>query len=157
MNGATTTPMHSLKAEHTLIISLREVLLQEQNLLVAADIDKLDPLTSRKAELINEMALTANQRHRSLAAAGFARGEAGMEAWLAAHGSEADKLLWHDVLDQTREAKELNRLNGMLINKQLSHTQAALNTLRPPSQAGAVYGPSGRTTTTSTSRGFLAG
>ncbi|WEF33203.1 flagella synthesis protein FlgN [Pseudoduganella chitinolytica] len=156
MNGATTTPMHSLKAEHTLIISLREVLLQEQNLLVAADIDKLDPLTARKAELINEMALTANQRHRSLGAAGFARGEAGMEAWLAAHGSDADKLLWHDVLDQTREAKELNRLNGMLINRQLSHTQGALQALRPQAQVG-VYGPSGRTATSTFSRGFVAG
>lgn len=156
MNGATTTPMHSLKAEHKLIISLREVMLQEQNLLVAADIDNLDPLTTRKADLINEMALMANQRHRSLAAVGFARGEAGMEAWLAQHGSAADKLLWQDVLDQTREAKELNRLNGMLINRQLSHTQGALQALRPQAQTG-VYGPSGRTATSTFSRGFVAG
>ncbi|QGZ39266.1 flagella synthesis protein FlgN [Pseudoduganella flava] len=80
-----------------------------------------------------------------------------MEVWLAAHGTDDDKALWNTVLEQTREAKEVNRLNGMLINKQLSHTQGALQALRPPSQAGAVYGPSGRTTTTTTSRGFLAG
>jgi len=155
MNGATTSPMQSLQAEHKLIAALHDVLKQEQELLVAADIDSLDGLTPRKAELINEMALQAHQRHRALGAAGCAKSEAGMETWLNAHGTPADRALWSEVLDQTREAKELNRLNGMLINRQLSHTQGALQALRPQSQA-SVYGPSGRTATSTMSRGFIA-
>jgi len=156
MNGATNSPMQSLRAEHKLITALHDVLQQEQELLVAADIEGLDQLTPRKAELINEMALLANQRHRALGAAGCAPREAGMETWLDAHGTEADRKLWTDVLDRTREAKELNRLNGMLINRQMSHTQGALQALRPQAQAG-VYGPSGRTATSAFSRGFMAG
>ncbi len=154
-NGATISPMQSLRAEHKLIVSLQALLQQEQDLLVSADIDSLDAVTPRKAELINEMALQANQRHRALGLAGFAPREAGMQAWLDAHGTPEDVALWHDVLAQTREAKELNRLNGMLINRQLSHTQGALQALRPQSQAG-VYGPSGRPATNAVSRGFVA-
>ena len=155
MNGATNSPMHSLRAEHKLITALHDVLQQEQELLVAADIESLDQLTPRKAELINEMALLANQRHRALGAAGCPPREAGMESWLDTHGTADDRKLWNDVLDQTREAKELNRLNGMLINRQMSHTQGALQALRPQAQAG-VYGPSGRTATNTVSRGFVA-
>jgi len=155
MNGATNTPMQSLRAEHKLITALHDVLREEQELLVAADIDNLDGLTPRKAELINEMALQANQRHRALGAAGCAKSEAGMESWLNDHGTRDDRALWSEVLDQTRKAKELNRLNGMLINRQLSHTQGALHALRPQSQAN-VYGPSGRTATSTVSRGFVA-
>jgi flagella synthesis protein FlgN len=45
------------------------------------------------------------------------------------------------LLAHTREAKELNRINGMLINRQMGHTQGALQTLR----AAPVYGPSDHT------------
>ncbi|QGZ39264.1 flagella synthesis protein FlgN [Pseudoduganella flava] len=153
-NGA---PILLLREEQRLITVLLDVLKEEQQYLVAADIDQLAQVTPRKAELINQMAVLATERHKALGSAGFEAREAGMEVWLAAHGTDDDKALWNTVLEQTREAKEVNRLNGMLINKQLSHTQGALQALRPPSQAGAVYGPSGRTTTTTTSRGFLAG
>jgi flagellar biosynthesis protein FlgN len=153
-NGA---PILLLREEQRLIAALLEILKEEQQSLVAADIDQLSVLTPRKSELINQMAVLATERHKALAGSGFEAREAGMEVWLAAHGTPEDKALWNGVLEQTREAKELNRLNGMLINKQLSHTQGALQTLRPQGQAGAVYGPSGRTTTSTTSRGFLAG
>lgn len=153
-NGA---PIQSLREEQRLILALVDVLKEEQQYLVAADIDRLAQLTPRKSELIGQMATLASGRHQALGAAGFEAREAGMEVWLAAKGTTDDKALWNEVLDQTRDAKELNRLNGMLINKQLSNTQGALQALRPPSQAGAVYGPSGRTSTSTSSRGFLAG
>jgi flagella synthesis protein FlgN len=61
-------------------------------------------------------------------------------------------------LQQTREAKELNRINGMLINKQMNHTQGALQALRPASATtNNFYGPGGMSTTLPRSRGFLAG
>lgn len=150
-------PILLLREEQRLITALLEILKEEQQYLVAADIDNLSAVTPRKSELLSQMAVLASERHKALAQAGFEAREAGMEVWLAAHGTPEDNALWNTVLEQTREAKELNRLNGMLINKQLSHTQSALQTLRPQGQAGTVYGPSGRTTTSNTSRGFLAG
>ena len=124
---------------------------------MAADIDRLTALTPRKGEIVNRMGALAAERHAALANAGFEAREAGMENWLCAHGTPDDKALWNTVLSHTREAKELNRLNGMLVNKQLSHTQGALQALRPQSPAGNVYGPTGLTATSTTSRGFLAG
>lgn len=150
-------PILQLREEQRLITELQRILKEEQQALVAADIEKLSALTPRKAEVINRMGALAGERHRALGDAGFEAREAGMETWLCTHGTPDDKALWNDVLSQTREAKEMNRLNGMLINKQLSHTQGALQALRPPSPGGAVYGPTGLTATTTTSRGFLAG
>jgi flagellar biosynthesis protein FlgN len=150
-------PIPLLREEQRLLTELLDILKEEQQSLVAADIDRLAALTPRKSELVNGMGALAAERHATLAAAGFDAREAGMEDWLCTHGSADDKALWAGVLASTREAKELNRLNGMLINKQLSHTQGALQALRPPSPAGNVYGPTGLTTTTTTSRGFLAG
>jgi len=151
------SPMNSLRAEQQLITDLLEILKQEQAHLVAADIDQLTALTPHKSALVSQMATLATQRHRALAALGFAPQEAGMEAWLAAQGDAAASAQWQQVLEQTREAKELNRLNGMLINKHLSQTQGALQALRPQSAAAAVYGPSGHTSSAARSRGFIAG
>ncbi|HEX8604267.1 MAG TPA: flagellar protein FlgN [Pseudoduganella sp.] len=149
-------PILLLREEQRLITDLHGILKEEQQALVAADIDKLSALTPRKSEVLGRLGALADERHKALGSAGFEAAEAGMENWLCTHGTPDDKALWNSVLSQTREAKELNRLNGMLINKQLSHTQGALQALRPPSPGG-VYGPTGLTATTTTSRGFLAG
>ena len=151
----TASPMNSLASEQALISALVDVLEQEQQHLVAADIDSLSEVTPRKTALVNEMGLLAAQRHRLLKAAGYDAEEAGMEAWLAACGSAEDSAQWEAILAQTREAKELNRLNGMLINRQLGNTQGALQALRPTT--APVYGPSGHTTGPGPRRGFIAG
>ena len=151
------SPMNSLRREHALIVELLEVLKQEQAHLVAADIEQMTALTPHKSDLVSRMAVLATERHQALAAHGYAAQEAGMEAWLAAQGDADASALWQQVLDTTRAAKELNRINGMLINKHLSQTQGALQALRPQPPGGNVYGPSGHTTSVSRSRGFIAG
>lgn len=150
------TPMSSLREEQRVITELLEVLKQEQQQLLAADIDGLTALTPRKSSLVNDMAVLASQRHNALGAAGYKAEEAGMEAWLAASGDAEAAPLWSQVLEQTRQAKELNRVNGTLISKHLSHTQGALQALRPQAQ-GNFYGPSGQPTSATPRRGFLAG
>ena len=150
------SPMSSLREEQRVITALLEVLKQEQQQLVAADIDGLTELTPRKSALVNDMAVLGSRRHNALGAAGYKAEEAGMEAWLAASGDAEAAPLWAQVLDLTREAKELNRVNGTLISKHLSHTQGALQALRPQAQ-GNFYGPSGQPTSANPRRGFLAG
>jgi flagellar biosynthesis protein FlgN len=151
-------PMTILREEQRLMTSLLEVLKQEQQHLVAAHIDGLTALTPEKSALVGQMATLAQQRHGALGAAGFAPQEAGMADWVAACGDSAAAPLWQTLLEQTREAKELNRINGMLINKHMGHTQGALQALRPLAAASSsFYGPSGHATTSTTSRGFFAG
>jgi flagella synthesis protein FlgN len=80
-----------------------------------------------------------------------------MEPWLAVGGSDELRAQWNHLLDMTREAKELNRVNGMLVNKQLAHTQGMLNALRPAAAGAGVYGPAGQAVPTGPSRRFVVG
>ena len=151
------TPMSSLLQERQAMTTLLDLLQQEQRHLVAADIDALVALTAEKSALVSQMAVLANQRHGALGAAGFGAQDSDMEGWIAASGEAQAAPLWQQLLDMTHEAKELNRVNGMLINKHMSRTQGALNILRPQSQATNFYGPSGHATSSNPSRGFIVG
>ena len=155
---STVTPLNNLREEAQIMAALLELLKQEQLLLVAAEIDGLPAVTSKKTALIAQMTLLSAQRHRALGKAGFPAEEAGMEAWIAAGADEHIAQSWKLLLEHTREAKELNRVNGMLINKQMGHTQGALQALQPLSSgANNVYSASGMSGTIPRSRGFLAG
>ena len=163
------SPITTLRDEQRLITSLVELMKQEQRFLISADSDGLTTITVQKSALVQQMATLAGQRYRALGAAGFAAGEAGMEPWLAACRSTDDTVddnpddnadaLWRALLAHTRAAKELNRVNGMLINKQMTHTQAVLNAMRTPAGGldGGVYGPSGQTAAGGPSRRFVVG
>ena len=154
-----TSPITTLRDEQQLIGSLIELMQQEQQFLVGADSDGLDRLTPQKSALVQQMAALASRRHQALGAAGFAAGEAGMEPWLAAGGDDGGRADWRTLLERTRAAKELNRVNGMLINKQLTSTQVVLNAMRTPAGGAdaATYGPSGHTSAGGPSRRFVVG
>jgi flagellar biosynthesis protein FlgN len=155
----TASPITTLHEEQQLIISLLELMKQEQRHLVGAQIDALTALTPQKSQLIEHMAALAKRRHAALGEIGFAPEEAGMQAWLASGGDDAANALWQQVLDQTRAAKELNRVNGMLINRHLAHNQTVINAMRTPATGAehGFYGPNGRTTTGGASRRFVVG
>src|SRR5690349_10336794 len=142
-----TRPNATLPAEHERIEALVELMKQEQQFLVAADADGLAELTARKAALVQELAQLSRQRHGALGSAGFVSLEAGMEPWLAAQGDDASRAAWSALLALTAEAKELNRVNGMLINRQMAHNQTVLNALRTPTAApeATLYGAKGQT------------
>ena len=148
-----------LRDEQRLITSLVELMQQEQQFLVKADSGGLETITAQKLAMVQHMAVLAGQRHLALGAVGFAAGEAGMEPWLAACRDADAGLLWRDLLERTRAAKELNRVNGMLINKQMTHTQVVLNAMRTPAGGAdaGVYGPSGQAATGGPSRRYVVG
>ena len=152
-----TSPMTSLPKEQQVMTLLLDLLKQEQLLLVCADTDRLIEVTAQKTALVGNMAALAASRHLALGAAGFAAQETGMQTWITECGNHNDAILWRQVLDLTREAKEINRINGMLIGKQMMHTQNALNALRPNAQGGDVYGPNGQTSNAAASRRFIIG
>jgi flagella synthesis protein FlgN len=153
----TVTPLNSLREEEHIMSTLLDVLREEQHLLVTAEIESLPAITTRKTALVTQMTLLSAQRHRSLGKCGFPAEEAGMDAWIAASGAarEESASLWQSLLQHTREAKELNRVNGMLINKQMGHTQGALQALSP--KGANFYSRGGMSTSLPRSRGFLAG
>jgi len=154
-----TSPISTVSAEQQHVSQLIELMKQEQALLVAADTDGLVELTPRKNTLLQELADLSSQRHAALVAAGCEGSEAGMEPWLAVGGNEDARAQWEALLELARQAKELNRVNGMLINKQLAHNQGVLNALRTPAgaQSTGVYGASGQTLGSGPSKRYVIG
>ena len=154
-----TRPNATFPAEHERIAALVELMKQEQQFLVAADADGLAGLTARKAALVQELAQLSRQRHGALGSAGFLASEGGMEPWLAAHGDDESRGAWSALLALTADAKELNRVNGMLINRQMAHNQTVLNALRTPTAApeATLYGAKGQTFGSAPSRRFVLG
>ncbi len=151
------SPLTGLPEEHQLMGSLLELMRREQQHLVAAEIEALTEVTAEKSQLVGRLALLAGERHSALGAAACAPDESGMDSWLAGRPDAVAATLWNALLERTREAKELNRVNGMLVNRHLAHTQGALNALHPQPQAGAFYGPSGQTTSGAASRRVVIG
>lgn len=151
------SPGATLRDEQQLIVSLVELLKTEQQFLVSADADGLSTISPKKLQLAQKAAELSRLRHKALATAGFPATENGMEPWLAVGGNDELRAQWNRLLELTREAKELNRVNGMLVNKQLAHTQGMLNALRPAAAGAGVYGPGGQAMPTGPSRRYLVG
>lgn len=152
------SPGATLRDEQQVIDAIVALMKTEQQLLIRADADGLSTLTPNKLQLAQRAAALSRVRHKALAAAGFPAGEDGMAPWLAAGGSPAHHADWDRLLELTRAAKELNRVNGMLVNRQLGQAQAALNELRGPNAGAAgVYGKGGQTLSAGPSRRFAIG
>jgi flagella synthesis protein FlgN len=134
----------NLPAEHQTLEALVAVLEREQQALIHADTDTLTALLAEKQPLVNQMNTYGAARNKALAAAGLAADDTGMRAALAQAADAQAEAHWNRLLELTARAKELNRVNGVLINKQLTHTQGAINALNPQGSGNAVYGPDGQ-------------
>jgi flagella synthesis protein FlgN len=156
---ASASPHSTLQDEFKLISCLIDLMKQEQQFLIAANSDGLATLTPLKTQLVEQMASLAAERHAALAGQGFAASETGMSAWLVRSSDALINASWQQLLERTREAKELNRVNGMLINKQLTQNQTLINAMRAPAGAAdhGFYGPSGQTTAVTSKRRLVIG
>lgn len=124
---------------------LVDILQEEQNHLLSANIDRLEPLVAQKAALVVELSSYTRERHEYLKQAGRETTQAGMQSWLENEAGTAQAAqTWQELVTLSRSAKELNRLNGLLISSHLSRNQQALLILRGNSQPEAgSYGPDG--------------
>ena len=156
---ATASPHNTLQDELSLIDCLIDLMKQEQQFLVAANTDGLETLTPLKTQLVEQLAGQAALRHKSLEAEGFEASEAGMAAWVARGNNPAIGAVWEQVLESMRTAKELNRINGMLINKQMNHNEILIQAMRTPAGAAdtGFYGPSGQATSVNPKRRLVVG
>jgi flagella synthesis protein FlgN len=159
MQATGSNPAATLSDEIAASNELADVLRREQAALIAAEIDALPALTTEKAQLVARIAVLANARYQALAAAGFADEEEGMKAWVGTPTCPAAAAAsWNALLDAARSAKELNRVNGLLIAKHLGRNQASINVLQQGSRQGpTLYGPNGQTSTGPGSRGLVIG
>ncbi len=145
-------PASQLNQEKGAMQRLIEKLRQEQALLSEASAEGMTEIISEKASIVAEMTTLAGNRHRQLAELGYTDDETGMQKWMNEQGSDADKDIWADLFELAQDAKELNRVNGLLIGKKLSVNQNALTVLQGKSGTGSFYGPDGQSSIKSSGR-----
>ncbi len=157
MQTSGNTPADSLGEEIAAGKLLLQLLRQEQENLVQADIEAMSSLTEEKMRTVARMTELAQRRYRALAAAGHEANEAGMQNWIKNPAAAAAGNAWNELLTLAQQAKELNRTNGLLIGQHLTRNQMALNVLQGNQQGGAMYGPDGQAATKSGSRKLVVG
>ena len=145
----------SFQQDAKFVSNLLEVLTREQSSLVIADIDAIETAMEEKSFLLQNISLTANARYALLAASGFEANESGMIDWLKRQAKSALNESWERFQKSIIQAKEMNRLNGMLINKHFNRNQQLLNHLQGNSANGSVYGKNGQAKTQSNTRASL--
>jgi flagella synthesis protein FlgN len=145
-------PASKLSLEKAALTRLVEKLRQEQVLLSQSTAEGMTDLISEKATIVAEMTTLAGNRHGVLAALGYADDEDGMQRWMNDKGSDEDKDNWAALFELAQDAKELNRVNGILIGKKLSINQSALTILQGKTGAGNFYGPDGQSNIKSVGR-----
>ncbi len=137
------SPLTGLPDEAAAMHALLAVLEREQACLARGDADGCAALLDEKAAQVATLSSLATQRHRQLAALGFPADEHGMTAWLrsAKAGGTAP---WDALMAVTRDAHELNRVNGVLLAQLSARNRQALDALGMRAPGPGLYGAGGQ-------------
>jgi flagella synthesis protein FlgN len=157
MSTIGTKLLANLNLEQVAIDQLVELIKHEQETLVAANIEAIEPITKQKANLIAKLADQSNKRHLILATANYQADDTGMQAWIEQNDAREVNEAWQALMQQVKTAKLLNQTNSLLVNTHLARTQNALNILHGSSKSGSVYGPNGQTSSSTKARPIVSG
>lgn len=136
----------TLETEADAVSRFVELLKLEQNALASGDIDKIVGFTQDKSTLANELTSLAIQRNSTLAGLGLDADKAGIETWFKRHPPDVRaENAWSRILSLAGEARELNRVNGELIQIRMQHNAQALAAMQGASRSLHLYGPDGQT------------
>jgi flagella synthesis protein FlgN len=141
-----------LQEEIIAMTSLASLLSLEELALIDGNVEELSKLTQNKGKLISQLSKLEIERKACLEKQGYSSDAKGMQEYIEKTSSEisAEKD-WKTLLDVSEKAKERNRTNGILINRQFIRNQNALSILQQTSPAESMYGANGQSTTNSIS------
>jgi flagella synthesis protein FlgN len=121
---------------------------QEKTFLSKGRTEALTDVVEKKEQLAAKLNELTQQRGRYLLDHGFDPDRKGMESWSARHSEQKETMAaWNRTLSLSAQAKELNRLNGQLIQLHMQYTGQALDILLRKESRLDLYGPDGRSTT----------
>lgn len=148
---------HLLVEEAAALRGFVSLLEQEQQALVAGEVDRLLQMAEEKSAGFAHLADLCETRNRALAAESLPPDRPGIEAWCERHPEFADtRQAWRDLLALTTKAREINRVNGQLIGARLAGNQQALSVLLAAANQAALYGPDGQAQPLGSGRSFGA-
>lgn len=139
--------LQTIAAEVATLDEFIALLTLEQTALGNGNTDELPALAEQKSKFAVQLNDLATQRNRLLTAQGFAADRAGVEQWCARHAENNEPgQTWSRILSLASEARELNRLNGELIQMRMQYNTQALEALRGTRNSLQLYGPDGQST-----------
>jgi len=148
----------SFDDEQRLVLELHSLLKAEQQALVDNDIDLIESMLDKKADLIQALSLKTHIRYQKLATEGFSADEDGMAKWLLKQPQSSVRNAWMKMQALLIEAKELNRVNAMLVGKFLRRNQQMLSLLQTSTNKNTgLYGPNGQSMFGRQTRGVVLG
>lgn len=131
---------------------LAELLRLEELALIDGNVEKLSKLTQDKSKLLSLVSKLEIERKTHLQMQGHSADANGMQDYFNKNLPEvAAAEEWKKLLDVSEKAKESNRTNGILINRQFIRNQNALNILQQNSPTESLYSANGQSTTNSIS------
>ena len=134
-----------LARERDAIIQFIELFKREEALLRQGGSDEIFRLVTEKETLATQLSGITAQRGTLLTALGLTPDRQGLEAWCASHPEAGETLrTWSDIVALADEARELQRLNGELINIHMRYNVQALEALQSGARSLNLYGPDGQ-------------
>lgn len=141
MNGL----LRTLEAEAEAVSKFVDLLKLEQIALENGEVDNLVGFAQSKSVVSGDLASLAEKRNAALSSLKLKPDRAGIEAWLELHPADLrTRNAWASVVALASEARELNRVNGELIQIRIQHNTQALAAMQGASRTLHLYGPDGQ-------------
>ena len=142
----------AIRSERAGVQALVQALTEERQLLTDGNTDPLTEMGARKRELLLDIARLGDQRNRMLREHGITPDGRGIRALLDNRpATDEIRAEWRLLIETTRQARQLNEANGVIIADGMRANQQALTVLLSAASAG-TYGPGGRTVSPLSSR-----
>ena len=135
----------SLQLERDAAEALLVILQKEQQALVEGTVEHLEALASDKAQVVRQVTELTERRHWYLVSHSSNPDRKGMQAWITGSANANATAAWRDLLQLTKTAQQLNRINGEMIAARLQRNQQAFSVLQEAAGAATLYGPAGHT------------
>lgn len=160
MNNANNQNLHKiLNEELKVMMSLVQLLGQEQSILVENQPSLLEEITSNKNQCLILLGDIGKKRMSEFAQLEITGKESSIHDYFQSSTAESEiKKVWNELMTASSKAQEMNKTNGILINRQLNLNQSTLNILQQTNANESLYGANGQAKNNPTSgRGYVVG
>ena len=136
-----------LEDEVTYANHLLELLIAERDALSKSDGDALEAIAKQKSQVAEQLETSTERRNKHVFE------ETGQEVTnlqdyidtsVSADNQPALKLLWEQLLEQLKQCREQNLLNGSVLDSSQRSIKQAIALLQGQGQAGELYGRAGK-------------
>lgn len=133
----------ALTSERSALLRFIALLEREQAALMENRGDALPELSAQKTSDAVKLSQLAESRRKLLQQAIPQQNAENIQSWLDTHCPDGLPL-WQDIVALGQRAKQLNQINGELIQMKLRHNQQALTVLSNAVNKAGVYGRNGQ-------------